>query len=142
MFLQTFDTTLTHLSGTRRTHWVIPLDLLEEESIMNRAPTFSGSRTLAVCGLVLLLALSFTPSAAAQSQPSIQPLFSFACSSNTNVCPNGKSPNTLIQSADGNFYGTTPTSGIRRSTLHDREARNPEIRPGFLLLFATCNQVH
>jgi uncharacterized repeat protein (TIGR03803 family) len=78
---------------------------------MNRAHTFSASLALAVCNLVLLLDLSYALSAYAQNQPSIQALFSFACDSNTGVCPDGKSPNTLIQSADGNFYGTTTTGG-------------------------------
>jgi uncharacterized repeat protein (TIGR03803 family) len=78
---------------------------------MNRAHTFSDSLALAVCNLVLLLDLSCAPSAYAQNQPSIQALFSFACDPNTKVCPDGKSPNSLIQSADGNFYGTTTTSG-------------------------------
>jgi len=76
---------------------------------MNRAHTSLASLALPVCNLVLLLGLSYTPTVYAQS---IEPLFSFACSSNPSVCPNGKSPNTLIQSADGNFYGTTSTSGI------------------------------
>src|SRR5260370_24790022 len=76
---------------------------------MNRAHTSLESLALQVCNLVILLGLSYTPTAYGQS---IEPIFSFACSSNPSVCPNGKSPNTLIQSADGNFYGTTSTSGI------------------------------
>jgi uncharacterized repeat protein (TIGR03803 family) len=43
--------------------------------------------------------------------PTIKQLFGFACDANTKVCPDGKSPNSLIQSADGNFYGTTPSGG-------------------------------
>jgi len=74
---------------------------------MIRGLTFSASLGLAVCSLVLLVA-TFAPRASAQN---IQALFSFACSSSTNLCPTGKSPDTLIQSADGNFYGTTSTGG-------------------------------
>jgi uncharacterized repeat protein (TIGR03803 family) len=72
----------------------------------NRAHTHSPLLGLAVLNLVLLLELS--PSVYAQR---IQPLFSFECNSSTKVCSNGKSPNTLIQSADGNFYGTTTRGG-------------------------------
>jgi len=39
-------------------------------------------------------------------------LFAFGCDSQTGVCANGENPNSLIQSADGNFYGTTSTGGI------------------------------
>lgn len=76
---------------------------------MNRAHTSLAFLALAVCNLVLLLGLPYTPTVYAQS---IEPLFSFVCSSNPSVCPNGKSRNTLIQSADGNFHGTTSTGGI------------------------------
>jgi uncharacterized repeat protein (TIGR03803 family) len=38
-------------------------------------------------------------------------LFAFACNLDTNVCPNGKDPSSLIQSADGSFYGTTEFAG-------------------------------
>jgi uncharacterized repeat protein (TIGR03803 family) len=78
---------------------------------MNRAQTFSATLALAVCNLALLLALSYAPSAYAQNPPSIQQLFGFACDPNTKACPNGESPNSLIQSADGNFYGTTLNLG-------------------------------
>jgi uncharacterized repeat protein (TIGR03803 family) len=85
--------------------------LLEEKSVMDRAHTLSAFLALAVCSLVLLLGLAYAPSAYAQSKPSIKALFSFACDPNTKVCPDGEQPNTLFQSADGNFYGTTTTGG-------------------------------
>ena len=34
------------------------------------------------------------------------------CDSSTKACPDGQNPNWLIQSADGNFYGTTTVGGI------------------------------
>ena len=65
--------------------------------------------TLAVCcNLALLLGLSFAPQVHAQT---IQQLFGFACDSKTNVCSDGKIPNSLLQAADGNFYGTTFAGG-------------------------------
>ena len=78
---------------------------------MNRAHTFSATLAPAVCNLVLLLALSYAPSAYAQNPPSIQQLFGFACDPSGKVCPSGEIPNSLIQSADGNFYGTTSFRG-------------------------------
>ena len=75
---------------------------------MNRALTFSSSLALAVCSLVLLLDLFCPPSAHAQT---IQPLFTFTCSVTIEfhqqvvTCPKGQQPNSLLQSADGNFYG-------------------------------------
>jgi uncharacterized repeat protein (TIGR03803 family) len=38
-------------------------------------------------------------------------LFAFGCDSQTGVCGSGENPNRLVQSADGNFYGTTTTGG-------------------------------
>jgi uncharacterized repeat protein (TIGR03803 family) len=67
--------------------------------------------------LVLLLSLSFTSISYAQSAPSIQVLFTYACTVttvhqlSTTTCLQGQEPNTLIQSADGNFYGTTLFGG-------------------------------
>lgn len=59
-----------------------------------------------------LLALFFTTRLQAQTPvPAIAQLFGFACDSSGRICPNGKQPNSLIQSADGNFYGTTPLGG-------------------------------
>ena len=60
------------------------------------------------CQLALLLGLSFAPQVHAQT---IQQLFGFACDSRTNLCSDGKVPNSLLQSADGNFYGTTFAGG-------------------------------
>ena len=76
---------------------------------------FSGSRTLAVCGLVLLLALPFTPSADAQSQPSIQPLFSFASAS---VSPSKPKMQEWLHCSPR----STPT--VRRSRLGRRHVRD------------------
>ena len=42
----------------------------------------------------------------------IKQLFAFGCDSSTKICPDGQNPNWLIQSADGNFYGTTTTGGV------------------------------
>lgn len=60
------------------------------------------------CYLALSLGLSFAPQVHAQT---IQQLFGFACDSKTNICADGKIPNSLLQSADGNFYGTTFAGG-------------------------------
>lgn len=70
------------------------------------------TRILALtCNLSLLLGLSFALGVHAQNSPAIQQLFGFACGSANNVCPNGASPNSLLQSADRNFYGTTASGG-------------------------------
>jgi uncharacterized repeat protein (TIGR03803 family) len=59
------------------------------------------------------LALFLTVRLPAQnSEPTITQLFEFVCNSKTGVCPDGKAPNSLLQSADGNFYGTTTAGGI------------------------------
>lgn len=58
--------------------------------------------------LLLILAMLGVPAQAAQS--TLNSLFTFTCDSNEN-CPNGNLPNSLIQSADGNFYGTTEFGG-------------------------------
>ena len=60
----------------------------------------------------LFLALLVTTGLQAQAlTPSITQLFAFACDSTGTVCPNGAYPNSLLQSADLNFYGTTPSGG-------------------------------
>jgi uncharacterized repeat protein (TIGR03803 family) len=61
--------------------------------------------------LVVLFALLHAVSARGQSSPSsIQQVFTFACNS-SNVCAQGANPSSLIQSADGNFYGTVQFGG-------------------------------
>jgi uncharacterized repeat protein (TIGR03803 family) len=55
------------------------------------------------CHVALLLNLWLAP---VQAQ-TIQQLYGFGCDSKSNVCSEGKIPNSLFQSADGNFYGTT-----------------------------------
>ncbi|OLE14939.1 MAG: hypothetical protein AUI36_38480 [Cyanobacteria bacterium 13_1_40CM_2_61_4] len=60
-------------------------------------------RTLAVS---LLLGATLAAAAQAQAAPTITELFGFPC--NYNGCPDGSSPNSLIQASDGQFYGTTP----------------------------------
>ncbi len=58
------------------------------------------------------LALFFTTGLQAQpSAPTITQLFAFACDSTGKICPDGEYPNSLLQSADGNFYGTTLVGG-------------------------------
>jgi uncharacterized repeat protein (TIGR03803 family) len=66
--------------------------------------------------LVLVIAsfLTLLLATALQAEPpaaTIKQLFGFACNPNLVVCPDGEQPNTLIQSADGNFYGTTLFGG-------------------------------
>lgn len=59
-----------------------------------------------------LLALFVATALQAQeAATTIKQLFAFACDPHTNVCPYGDGPNSLIESADGNFYGTTTTGG-------------------------------
>src|SRR5690242_14773343 len=66
-----------------------------------------------VCAVNLVFLLSFglldVPAQASQS--TIKPFFVFKCDVSTNVCPNGQQPTSLIQSADGNLYGTTGFGG-------------------------------
>ena len=58
------------------------------------------------------LALFFTTGLQARSSaPTITQLFAFACDSTGKNCPDGEYPNSLLQSADGNFYGTTLVGG-------------------------------
>jgi uncharacterized repeat protein (TIGR03803 family) len=61
-------------------------------------------------GLVLLLGLSLLGATAQASQFTLNPLFTFTCDPSGN-CPNGEVPTSLIQSADGTFYGTTAFGG-------------------------------
>jgi uncharacterized repeat protein (TIGR03803 family) len=59
-----------------------------------------------------VMGLFFTTGSQAQpSAPTITQLFAFACDSTGKVCPNGEYPNSLLQSADGNFYGTALAGG-------------------------------
>ncbi|HEY2444768.1 MAG TPA: choice-of-anchor tandem repeat GloVer-containing protein [Rhizomicrobium sp.] len=62
---------------------------------------------------VLALVLWAPNAIGAQDAPAIQQLYAFACDGTS--CPQGEYPNTLIQSADGNFYGTTASSGTGNS---------------------------
>jgi len=74
---------------------------------MNRRLT-----SLSCLSILLILGLSYSPCAHAQSsQSTIKQLFAFSCDSSTNACPQGKDASSLIQSADGNFYGTTEYGG-------------------------------
>jgi uncharacterized repeat protein (TIGR03803 family) len=59
---------------------------------------------------VSFLLLLFSFGLQAQSLTPTQ-LFAFACDSTGNSCPDGAFPNSLLQSADLNFYGTTPAGG-------------------------------
>jgi uncharacterized repeat protein (TIGR03803 family) len=49
-------------------------------------------------------------------KPTITQLFGFVCDSTGQTCPDGENPNSLIQSSDGNFYGTAPFSGSDTTT--------------------------
>ncbi|MBV9157605.1 MAG: hypothetical protein JO097_15175 [Acidobacteriaceae bacterium] len=60
--------------------------------------------------LILLLSASLFARPAQASQFSLNSLFTFTCDSNGS-CLNGEVPTSLIQSADGNFYGTTAFGG-------------------------------
>jgi uncharacterized repeat protein (TIGR03803 family) len=63
--------------------------------------------------LTLVIGVMLATTAYAQpSGPTITQLFGFACDSTGKTCPDGEQPNSLIQSADGNFYGTTPLGGM------------------------------
>src|SRR5215470_17228163 len=71
----------------------------------------NGTTALACAsGFILVIAMSVL-CGELQAQPAITQLFAFACDSNTKVCPAGEQPNSLIQSADSNFYGTTALGG-------------------------------
>lgn len=48
---------------------------------------------------------------AQSSSSGVKQFFAFPCDSTGKVCPNGSIPGVLIQSADGNFYGTTNFGG-------------------------------
>jgi uncharacterized repeat protein (TIGR03803 family) len=63
------------------------------------------------CKLVVALSVFSVFATLAQASTSVQPLFTFPCDSTGIVCPNGATPTPLIQSVDGNFYGTTNYSG-------------------------------
>jgi uncharacterized repeat protein (TIGR03803 family) len=70
------------------------------------------TRTLDRLIAAAFLALFFTTGLQAQSPvPTITQLFAFACDSTGQACPDGKYPNALLQSADGNFYGTALVGG-------------------------------
>ena len=56
--------------------------------------------------VAIVLGMSSTIAAGAQTAPKISELFVFPC--NVNGCPNGGNPTgALIQASDGDFYGTT-----------------------------------
>ena len=66
----------------------------------------------------LTLAISLSLGAAvlfgmpcARAQSTVKPFFMFSCSATTKVCPQGEDPSSLMQSADGNFYGTAEFGG-------------------------------
>ena len=65
---------------------------------------------LACLFALIIVALPCTPLVHAQSS-SLQTLFAFSCDSSTKVCPHGEDASSLIESADGNFYGTAEFGG-------------------------------
>jgi hypothetical protein len=69
-----------------------------------------GSQFLSV-GMLFSLVISLATIATAQTAaPVISLLFSFPCNSSS-VCPDGFFPTSLIESADGNFYGIAASGG-------------------------------
>ena len=48
----------------------------------------------------------------ARGQTSVNQFFAFVCNPDP-TCPDGIAPSNLLQSSDGNFCGTTPTSIFR-----------------------------
>jgi uncharacterized repeat protein (TIGR03803 family) len=61
--------------------------------------------------LAFLLSFGLLSVPAQASHSTTKPFFTFNCNSSTKTCPNGQQPTSLIQSADGNFYGTTEFAG-------------------------------
>jgi len=83
--------------------------LHKRKSTMTRNLTFTACLSL----VVVFLGLRYAPCADAQdSKSTIKTLFAFPCNSNTQGCPKGKDPSSLIQGSDGNFYGTTEFGGV------------------------------
>ena len=68
-------------------------------------------RSLNVALTLFLAVLVATTTYAQASNPAITQLFGLTCDSTGTTCRNGDIPNSLIQSADGNFYGTTSFRG-------------------------------
>lgn len=67
--------------------------------------------------LTLILGVVFATTVYAQPPKlAITQLFGFACDSTGQTCVDGENPNSLIQSSDGNFYGTAPFSGSDTQT--------------------------
>jgi len=80
---------------------------------VEHALTSSTCLSLFGSSLVVLLGLASSTTAvrAQSSQSTIKQLYAFSCNSNSSECPQGKDPSSLIQSVDGNFYGTTQFGG-------------------------------
>ena len=70
------------------------------------------SRTLSSsCSLFLAFCTWIVLGTPAQASTTAQQFFFFPCDSTGKVCPSGATPSALIESADGNFYGTTVYGG-------------------------------
>lgn len=76
-------------------------------------PSLKRPRILRVIfTLILTTILRAVSLQAEESALTLTTLFAFACDSSTGVCPNGEGPSALLQSADGNFYGTALLGGV------------------------------
>jgi uncharacterized repeat protein (TIGR03803 family) len=73
-------------------------------------------RSLHLLAAALLILFISGDLDAQASAPTINQLFGFSCDPNTKICADGQAPNALLQSADGNFYGTTPVGGAGNVT--------------------------
>jgi uncharacterized repeat protein (TIGR03803 family) len=91
-----------------------PAEQQNLQRMMKRMKMCKRSRIFAVVvTLIFLLSLFRTLGMEAQaSQSRINQLFAFACDSTGKICPDGRQPTSLIESADGNFYGTTAFGGV------------------------------
>jgi uncharacterized repeat protein (TIGR03803 family) len=67
---------------------------------------FKNSRSLKSV-MILVIGLCLAATAHAQSSRRIHQLFAFTCivNGNSDKCPQGARPDTIIQASDGNFYG-------------------------------------
>lgn len=58
----------------------------------------------------IVLTILFLTSSLSFAAPTITELYAFSCNSQTLLCANGRDPNDIFQSSDGNFYGIAAVS--------------------------------